>query len=312
MSTLVPAPPAVDTRAGTAKRIPDDGSISAGARQNIHRHYDLSNELFALFLDATMTYSGRVPGSAPPGWGDLADAQHRKIDRLLDLAGVGAGTRLLEIGTGWGELALRAAARGARVTVTLSEEQRDWPAAGGAPATRPRRRRAADYRRWRAVRRRGQRGDDRGRRRRILAALLPDPRTCWPPAAGSPSRRSPCRTTGCSPPAPPTPGCRSTSSPAACCPPCGPWRTSPPSRPGCACATPRYGRPLRADAAALAGTLRGARRRGRRPRLRRGVPPHVEVLPRLLRPGFGAGYLDVQQIVLGTPPQRGQLTGAAA
>ncbi|MFI5888472.1 class I SAM-dependent methyltransferase, partial [Streptomyces sp. NPDC051554] len=55
---------------------------------------------------------------------DLTPAQHRKIDRLLDLARVGPGTRLLETGTGWGELSLRAARRGAQVTaITLSHEQ---------------------------------------------------------------------------------------------------------------------------------------------------------------------------------------------
>ena len=54
----------------------------------------------------------------------LAEAQGRKIERLLDQAGVTAGTRVLEIGTGWGELAIRAARRGATVhTVTLSSEQ---------------------------------------------------------------------------------------------------------------------------------------------------------------------------------------------
>jgi cyclopropane-fatty-acyl-phospholipid synthase len=97
----------------------------AGSRDNIRRHYDLSNELFALFLDPTMSYSSAVFSAFPACEKTFAAAQHRKIDRLLDLAGVGAGTRLLEIGTGWGELALRAAARGARVvTVTLSAEQR--------------------------------------------------------------------------------------------------------------------------------------------------------------------------------------------
>ena len=55
---------------------------------------------------------------------DLAEAQHRKIERLLDEAGVTAGTRVLEIGTGWGELAIRAARRGATVhSITLSVEQ---------------------------------------------------------------------------------------------------------------------------------------------------------------------------------------------
>ncbi|WP_329366733.1 cyclopropane-fatty-acyl-phospholipid synthase family protein [Streptomyces sp. NBC_00669] len=97
-----------------------------GARDNIRRHYDLSNALFALFLDDTMTYSAGLFRGFPAEQATLAAAQHRKIDRLLDLAGVGEGTRLLEIGTGWGELALRAAGRGARVlTVTLSREQRD-------------------------------------------------------------------------------------------------------------------------------------------------------------------------------------------
>jgi cyclopropane-fatty-acyl-phospholipid synthase len=96
-----------------------------GARNNIHQHYDLSNELFQLFLDETMTYSSALFAGDPSHSGDsLAEAQRRKIDRLLDCAGVGRGTRLLEIGTGWGELALRAAERGAVVTtLTISTEQ---------------------------------------------------------------------------------------------------------------------------------------------------------------------------------------------
>jgi cyclopropane-fatty-acyl-phospholipid synthase len=98
-----------------------------GARQNIHQHYDLSNDLFALFLDETMTYSSAIFTGEPHNSSeDLADAQRRKIDRLLDATAVGPGTRLLEIGTGWGELALRAAARGAQVTShTISTEQAD-------------------------------------------------------------------------------------------------------------------------------------------------------------------------------------------
>ncbi|MDT0300920.1 cyclopropane-fatty-acyl-phospholipid synthase family protein [Streptomonospora wellingtoniae] len=99
----------------------------SGARRNIHHHYDLSNDLFALFLDETMTYSAALfEGAADGGPAELAAAQRRKIDRLLDATRVGEETRVLEIGTGWGELALRAARRGARVTsVTLSPEQRD-------------------------------------------------------------------------------------------------------------------------------------------------------------------------------------------
>lgn len=92
-----------------------------GSRRNIHRHYDLSNDLFALFLDESMSYSSALFDRSQ----DFTLAQHRKIDRLLDATGVRSGTRVLEIGTGWGELAIRAARRGARVlSVTLSTEQR--------------------------------------------------------------------------------------------------------------------------------------------------------------------------------------------
>jgi cyclopropane-fatty-acyl-phospholipid synthase len=106
-----------------------DDPTPDGARQNIHRHYDLSNELFALFLDDSMTYSAALFARGPAGQpiatsSLLAEAQRRKIDRLLDRAGAGPGTRLLEIGTGWGELAIQAAARGAEVlSVTISPEQ---------------------------------------------------------------------------------------------------------------------------------------------------------------------------------------------
>jgi cyclopropane-fatty-acyl-phospholipid synthase len=94
------------------------------ARTNVAVHYDLSNELFAEFLDETMTYSSALFGTSQPSWADLADGQRRKVDRLLDSARVGPGSRVLEIGTGWGELCIRAAHRGAQVhSITLSAEQ---------------------------------------------------------------------------------------------------------------------------------------------------------------------------------------------
>ena len=93
-------------------------------QRNVAAHYDLSNDLFAEFLDETMTYSSALFASLPSTWADLTEGQHRKIDRLLDTAGVGPGSQVLEMGTGWGELCLRAAARGAFVrSVTLSVEQ---------------------------------------------------------------------------------------------------------------------------------------------------------------------------------------------
>nr|WP_236242485.1 cyclopropane-fatty-acyl-phospholipid synthase family protein [Streptomyces sp. CC228A] len=121
---LVPAPLRRLRRLWVSARPAADRNTRDGARDNIQRHYDLSNDLFSAFLDPTLTYSSAVFTAFPARFESLPSAQHRKIDRLLDLADVGAGTRLLEIGTGWGELALRAAARGARVTtLTLSTEQ---------------------------------------------------------------------------------------------------------------------------------------------------------------------------------------------
>ncbi|MEU6857599.1 cyclopropane-fatty-acyl-phospholipid synthase family protein [Glycomyces sp. NPDC046736] len=124
IDTLVPAP-LQRLRKPFARRGPrTEDNTRANARRNIAEHYDLSDDLFALFLDPTMTYSAALFGGAEGTWDDLAEAQRRKIDRLLDRTDVGPGTRVLEIGTGWGELATRAAERGATVhTITLSENQ---------------------------------------------------------------------------------------------------------------------------------------------------------------------------------------------
>ncbi|MGW3994494.1 class I SAM-dependent methyltransferase [Amycolatopsis sp. NPDC004772] len=122
MATLVP--PALQKFRRLAERTqpPSEENTLEGARANIHRHYDLSNDLFGAFLDQSMTYSSAL---FAPGDDDLTAAQHRKIDSVLDYAGVRDGSEVLEIGTGWGELAIRAAARGAHVTsLTISEEQR--------------------------------------------------------------------------------------------------------------------------------------------------------------------------------------------
>ena len=127
MPALVPAP-LQKLRSVVVSRPPGNHRGSRkNTRDNIAHHYDLSNDLFGLFLDSTLSYSAALFGGDPAlaSRTDLERAQHHKIERLLDEAGVGAGTRVLEIGTGWGELAILAARRGARVhSITLSTEQR--------------------------------------------------------------------------------------------------------------------------------------------------------------------------------------------
>jgi cyclopropane-fatty-acyl-phospholipid synthase len=124
VTELVPAPLQALRRWYIPSQPAAEDATVDGARRNIERHYDLSDDLFALFLDPSMTYSS---GLFAPG-DTLAAAQHRKIDALLDRTGAGPGCTLLEIGTGWGELAIRAAARGARVT-TLTISPTQWATA---------------------------------------------------------------------------------------------------------------------------------------------------------------------------------------
>lgn len=96
-----------------------------GSRRNIEAHYDLSNELFERFLDPSLMYSSALFDEGSDWSGQsLESAQRHKVERVLDLASVGEGSQVLEIGTGWGTLAIAAAERGAQVTsVTLSQEQ---------------------------------------------------------------------------------------------------------------------------------------------------------------------------------------------
>ncbi|XP_023877942.1 uncharacterized protein LOC111990399 isoform X2 [Quercus suber] len=92
------------------------------ARRNISLHYDLSNELFGLFLDETMTYSCAVFKSEDE---DLKDAQLRKISLLIEKARIDKKHEVLEIGCGWGTLAIEVVKQtGCKYTgITLSEEQ---------------------------------------------------------------------------------------------------------------------------------------------------------------------------------------------
>lgn len=94
-----------------------------GSRRNIYAHYDLGNDFFRLFLDPTLMYSCArfEPGDS------LESAQRRKVASILDKARIEPGDRVLEIGSGWGTLAVEAARRGARVTtLTISERQYEF------------------------------------------------------------------------------------------------------------------------------------------------------------------------------------------
>jgi cyclopropane-fatty-acyl-phospholipid synthase len=93
------------------------------ARENIAAHYDLGNDFYAAWLDPTMTYSSARFAAGD----DLEAAQRRKVERLLDRLELAPGKRLLEIGCGWGSLAIAAAQRGVNVVgLTLSTEQKAW------------------------------------------------------------------------------------------------------------------------------------------------------------------------------------------
>ena len=102
------------------------------ARQNIAAHYDLGNDFYSAWLDATMTYSSARFAKSDDS---LEEAQLRKMHTLLDRLDLRAGIRLLEIGCGWGTLAIEAAKRGANVVgLTLSKEQKAWAEAKIADA----------------------------------------------------------------------------------------------------------------------------------------------------------------------------------
>nr|XP_023880432.1 uncharacterized protein LOC111992802 [Quercus suber] len=92
------------------------------AHRNISRHYELSNELFAQFLDETMTYS---TGLFKKEDEDLKVAQLRKISSLIEKARIDEKHEVLEIGSGWGSFAIEVVNQtGCKYTgITLSKEQ---------------------------------------------------------------------------------------------------------------------------------------------------------------------------------------------
>jgi len=96
-----------------------------GSRRNIREHYDLSNDLYRLFLDPTMSYSSGIFLSEDDS---LEQSQHNKFRRMIAMAGIGPEDHVLEIGCGWGGFALEAVRQtGCRLLgITISQGQYDW------------------------------------------------------------------------------------------------------------------------------------------------------------------------------------------
>ena len=97
----------------------------AQARKNIAAHYDLGNDMYRLFLDDSMMYSSAV---YPSAGADLASAQQHKLQLICQRLQLKASDHLLEIGTGWGSMAIYAAQHyGCTVTTTtISQQQYDY------------------------------------------------------------------------------------------------------------------------------------------------------------------------------------------
>lgn len=100
-------------------------NTKAGSKKNILAHYDLGNDLFTRFLDPTMMYSSAI---YPNEDATLAQAQQYKLDTICQRLDLQPGETLLEIGTGWGGLAIHAAKNyGCQVTTTtISDEQHKY------------------------------------------------------------------------------------------------------------------------------------------------------------------------------------------
>jgi len=114
--TRLPRPPAAELR------LRGERHTLARDRRAVRHHYDAGNEFFALFLDASMTYSCACFSR---GAATLEEAQETKLELVCSKLGLREGERVLDVGCGWGSFALHAATRhGARVVgVTLSGPQ---------------------------------------------------------------------------------------------------------------------------------------------------------------------------------------------
>lgn len=93
-----------------------------GSRKNIHAHYDLGNSFYRLWLDPSWTYSSAI--FYKDYQISLQEAQYRKYQRIIDVLGLKAGDKVLEIGCGWGGFAEHAGQQGIHVHgITISKAQ---------------------------------------------------------------------------------------------------------------------------------------------------------------------------------------------
>jgi cyclopropane-fatty-acyl-phospholipid synthase len=116
-----PAPPAAELQPGRRRH------TKSRDAEAVRHHYDVSNEFFALFLDQTMTYSCAL---FEQGGETLEDAQRAKLELICRKLELEPGMRMLDIGCGWGSLAIHAAREhgASAVGITLSPPQAELAA----------------------------------------------------------------------------------------------------------------------------------------------------------------------------------------
>ena len=114
-----PPPPAIELRPRGRRHSP------ARDARAVRHHYDVSNDFFALFLDASMTYSCAIFEDPSRDGEPLADAQARKLELVCTKLALRPGERVLDVGCGWGSFPIHAAVHhGVRVVgITLSAPQ---------------------------------------------------------------------------------------------------------------------------------------------------------------------------------------------
>ncbi|BCY10701.1 cyclopropane-fatty-acyl-phospholipid synthase family protein [Actinoplanes sp. L3-i22] len=119
---------------GSRPKPPPEEMVVTGSRHSrgrdrraISHHYDVGNDFYRIVLGESMVYSCAYWTSDDPGYG-LADAQRDKLDLICRKLGLQPGMRLLDVGCGWGALAMHAAREyGVHVLgITLSTEQADF------------------------------------------------------------------------------------------------------------------------------------------------------------------------------------------